>query len=85
VPRYFFHIQDGRFDPDMEGTELPDIYAAHYEAIRAGGEMLRSMGVRFWDHGSWAMKVHDENDNPLFTIKVTLEEHIDSGRYSSRR
>lgn len=75
MPRYYFHIQDGRFDPDDTGTVLPDIYAAHVEAVRASGEMLRDKGLKFWDHRAWAMQVHDELDRPLFTLRVEIEEH----------
>jgi hypothetical protein len=44
MPRYFFNIMDGHCDPDLTGTDLPDIYAAQGEAIRASGEMLSEIG-----------------------------------------
>ena len=34
MPRYFFHVHDGRSFRDDTGTEFPDIYAAQAEAIR---------------------------------------------------
>lgn len=80
MPRYFFHIQDGCFDPDTIGTVLPDIYAAHVAAVRTSGEMLRDKGLKFWDDGAWAMKVHDDADRPLFTLQVAIEEHGDLGQ-----
>ncbi len=34
MPRYYFHIRDGEdFLPDEEGVELPNLKAAHREAI----------------------------------------------------
>ena len=44
MPRYFFHVYDGYSSPDLDGTELADIYTAQAEAIRTSGEILRDMG-----------------------------------------
>lgn len=49
MPRYFFHVIDGREIRDEEGTELPNIYVAQAEAICLCGEVLRDMGARFWN------------------------------------
>jgi hypothetical protein len=75
MPRYFFDITDGHFDPDTEGTELPDIYAAPAEAIRASGEMLSDLGAKFWNGGEWKMEVRDEARRRLFTLRFSAEEH----------
>ena len=75
MPRYFFHIKDGHSAPDTTGTDLPDIYAAQSEAIRASGEMLREMGARFWNGSGWAMEVRDETGRLLFTLRFSAEEH----------
>ena len=44
MPRYFFHVRDGRDDSevsrDVEGQELPDLDAARREAVNANREML---------------------------------------------
>jgi hypothetical protein len=75
MPRCFFNIMDGRSAPDLCGTELPDIYAAQAEAIRASADMLREMGARFWDGTEWAKEVKDETEHPLFTLRFSAEEH----------
>ncbi len=75
MPLYFFDIHDGLFDPDPEGTELPDIYAAQAEAIRASGEMLRDLGAKFWNGTEWKMVVKDETSRPLFTLRFSATEH----------
>ena len=75
MPRYFFNIMGGRCDPDLTGTDLPDIYAAQGEAIRASGEMLSEIGPRFWDGAGWAMEVKDEAGRRLFTLRFSAEEH----------
>lgn len=75
MPRYYFHIQDGRFNPDETGTVLPDLASAQVEAIVASGEMLRDKGLAFWAERSWEMRVHDEAQTPLFTLTVRIHEH----------
>jgi hypothetical protein len=75
MPRYFFHVHDGTSDPDLEGTELPDIYAAQAEAIRASGEMLSDLGAKFWNGAEWKMEVRDETGRHLFTLRFSAEEH----------
>ena len=62
VPRYFFHIMDGRASIDHEGTELAGIEEARSQAIRTAGEMLRqdSSGGGIWSGHPWQMTVADE-------------------------
>jgi len=39
--RYFFHIRDGRgLIRDEEGTELPNIAAAHHEALGCARDLV---------------------------------------------
>ena len=71
--RYFFDVHDSYSDP--EGAELPDIYAAQAEAIRASGEMLRDLGAKFWDGTEWKMILKDETGRPLFTLRFSAQEH----------
>ena len=76
MPRYFFHIVDGRNVRDEEGTELPSIYVAQAEAIRLSGEVLRDMGVRFWDVTEWRLEVEDERARVLFVLHFSAEERL---------
>src|SRR4051794_5105035 len=55
--RYFFHVYDGYSSPDLDGTELPDIYTAQAQAIRTSGEILRDMGAMFWNGTEWKLEV----------------------------
>jgi hypothetical protein len=43
MPRYYFHVRDGKDMRDRMGSELPDVDAARNEAISASSEMLRSL------------------------------------------
>jgi hypothetical protein len=77
VPRYFFHIRDGRDYPDDEGTELPDLAAVRTEALKASGEMLRDSKGRaeFWSGDDWTMNVTDEAGQPVLTLRFSGTEH----------
>ena len=48
MPRYFFHVMDGRASIDREGTELAGIDEARSEAIRTAGEILRQDSAGIW-------------------------------------
>ena len=44
MPRYYFHIQNGSdLEEDPEGTELPDINAAHAEALIVTQELAAAV------------------------------------------
>jgi hypothetical protein len=68
LPRFHFHIQDGRSLPDREGTDLEDLPAARLEAIRTAGRLLEDDPGEFWDSGEWKMVVTDAQGEPLFTL-----------------
>lgn len=75
MPRFFFHVFDGRSTRDELGTELGDVYTAQAEAIRLSGEILRDMGAKFWDGTTeWRLEVADERDVVLFVLRFTAEE-----------
>ena len=75
MPRYFFHVIDGYSAPDIEGTELRDIYTAQDQAIRTSGEILRDMGAKFWNGTEWKLEVADEQGQVLFMLRFSSEEH----------
>ena len=74
MPRYYFHIFDGRASPDREGTDLPDIYRAQHEAVRLSGEVLRDMGAKFWNGAEWRLEVADDRGEVLFVLRFSAEE-----------
>ena len=51
MPRYFFHVIDGKEIIDNEGTMLAGVDEARAEAIVVSGEMLRDLGGKFWGNG----------------------------------
>jgi hypothetical protein len=63
MPRYFFHLRDGRTSLDDEGTELPDIHAARRTAITLSGETLKDgASDTLWDGAPWQIWVTDQPD-----------------------
>ena len=48
MPRYFFHVIDGKEMLDTVGTVLAGEAEARAEAIVVSGEMLKDLGGAFW-------------------------------------
>ena len=74
MPRYFFHIHDGRDAPDQEGVYLPDREIVRSEAIRAASEMLRDLDGALVGE-EWAMNVTDRAGQPVLTLRFSATEH----------
>ena len=68
MPRYHFHVHDGRAFPDEDGTELPDIDTARSQAIRLMGQMLTDSPETFWNGEEWHLDVSDERGLTLFSL-----------------
>jgi hypothetical protein len=75
VPRYFFHLHDGKNIPDNEGIELAGLAEARNQAIVAAGEMIRSDGHTVWNGSEWRMDVTDEPGNSVFTLRFAADDH----------
>ena len=77
MPRYYFHVRDGRDLPDTEGSELPDLHAVRLEALRASGEMLRGNkgAAEFWSGDDWTMTVVDEDGRSVLTLRFSGTLH----------
>ena len=74
MPRYFFHVDDGVFSADLEGTELADIREARHAAVRLSGEILKDVGGAFWTRGNpWRLYVTDEAHHLLFTLQFSAD------------
>ena len=74
MPRYFFHIAQPMSEPDTEGHEFPDIYAAQSAAVHLCGELIKEMDGKFWDNPVWQMEVRSGEAKLLFTLTFTAEE-----------
>ena len=70
---YFFDLRiDQAVASDDEGTELPDIEAAHDEALEALGSALQEIVVSAKSDQRFAVQVRD-NYGPVFEISAVLE------------
>lgn len=68
MARYFFHLRDGQYISDTEGTELPDIRSAQREAVKFAGGLLRDNADKFWNGEDWRFEVTDGTGLVLFTL-----------------
>jgi hypothetical protein len=60
MPRYFFHVIDGRAVIDTEGTEYPDLQQARLAAVQTAGRIIELEGPEAWHNNAWRMSVADE-------------------------
>jgi hypothetical protein len=74
MPRYFFHVIDGRFIVDRDGTQLADLQAARVMAIQTAGEMIQDAGREFWDGTEWQMHVTDEGQKTVLKLSFSAKE-----------
>jgi hypothetical protein len=73
MPRYFFHVVDGRDIIDTDGTELSGLREARAEAIRTAGAILRDEGDRFWDGTEWEMNVTDASGQSVLKLRFSAD------------
>ena len=70
MPRYFFHRADGGFDPDQEGTEIPDLATARIEAIRFAAASMLDDPQEVWKGHNFRVELSDEHGLLLCTVVV---------------
>lgn len=68
MPLCYFHIQDGEYLSDREGTQLPNIATAQIEAVRLTGQLLSEGAEKFWIGDAWMLRVTDDTDLTLFEL-----------------
>jgi hypothetical protein len=74
VPKYFFHVHDGKPQPDDQGVELADRNEAHRQAITTAGEMLREVGRKFAAGDVWEMHVTNEAGATVCRLQFSVED-----------
>ena len=73
MPRYFFHVLDGRAAIDNQGLFLANEAQVRVEALRGAGEMLADDEMNIWLGNEWMMAVVDESGTILFKLKFSVE------------
>lgn len=76
MPRYFFHVLDGRAAMDVDGLFLANETEARAEALRGAGEMLTDENMNLWLGNEWLMAVTDEAGYVLLKLKFSAESLI---------
>lgn len=76
MPRYFFHLFDGREMPDGTGTELVGPAEARRQAVATVGQVLRDIGDEFWSGHEWRMQVTDEGGQELFVLRFSAHQTV---------
>lgn len=71
MPRYFFHVEDGKDIPDEDGVVLSGPDEACNQAVIVCGEMLRELGGDFWNGEDWIMRVTDDQGAPVCELKFS--------------
>jgi hypothetical protein len=77
MPRYFFHVEDGKRFLDKTGEDLPSLEAARDTATRTTVDLLKG-GFKdgVWNGDPWRIWVTDEplgKGKTLLTLCFTAE------------
>ncbi len=75
MPRYYFHVMDGRALVDTEGTDMASLDEMRMEAIRMAGRVLSDDADRMSDRRPWQMTVADETGTTVFSLKFEADYH----------
>jgi hypothetical protein len=69
--RFYFHVRTGdRLTPDEEGIDLPDLAAAHHEAVLAAREVLADAIMSGKPEVAEAFVIADEGGRPLDIVQI---------------
>lgn len=71
MPRYFFHVHDGKDIPDHDGVELSGPEEARSQAVIATGEALKDLDGEFWESEVWTMTVKDQQGKIVCELKFS--------------
>ena len=74
MPLYFFHIIDGEFLVDSEGTECSSMADVRSQAIHTAGVMMADRCERFVNGQEWQMHVTDETKKTVFKVRFSAEQ-----------
>ena len=83
MPRYYFHVKDGKEFRDLQGTDLVDLAAARREALRFTGDLLNEQQNGFWTGEDWAMDVTDHAGIPIFKLTFAATDHSATSQSSN--
>ena len=74
MPRYFFDLTNGKYEPDVVGTELAGLEEARLESVILSGNLLKENPALFWNAETWLIEVKDDVGLILFTLNFMATE-----------
>jgi hypothetical protein len=74
MPKYFFHVVNGEFVPDLEGTECATTEDIKAQAVVVAGQMLKDQGIQLWRTRRYDMFVCDEQNKTHLKLSVQAED-----------
>ena len=72
MPRYKFHVYDGRSDVKPDEEDLPDAAAARREGIRRAGATLVLDARILTPDTEWRLEVKDAQDLVLYRMDFSI-------------
>lgn len=75
MPRYFFHVMDGRTVIDTEGAELDSFADVRLQAVCMAGEILSQEATGLSSGKPWQMTVADAAGDTVFTLRFEADHH----------
>jgi hypothetical protein len=72
--RYFFHVMDGQYFPDTEGTLCESRQAMREQAISTAGALLKEAAHKLPSDQEWQMHVTDENNKTVLRLRFSAEQ-----------
>jgi hypothetical protein len=75
MPRYFFHVIDGRTAMDTVGTQLAGIDEARAQAVVTATELLRRSSDTIWNGCPWQMTVANAAGDTLLNLRFAARDY----------
>ncbi len=73
MPRYYFHLTDGKEDLNPhKGMDLPGNAAAREEALVLARDLKDGKLIPGRKWGGWFVKIMDEHGHPVDTVPIDL-------------
>jgi hypothetical protein len=71
IARYYFHLHDGKFVADRDGTEFADWTGASGHAVVRAGAAIAARGASFWKGEHLRIVVTDSVGTALFELRLS--------------
>jgi hypothetical protein len=75
MPRFFFHVMDGKAIVDTEGTLIASMGEVRREAIRTAGEILAREDMQLLSETPWQMTVADEVGRTVYSLRFESKDY----------